>query len=110
MAPNLSITRHIYGPLPFCISENTWTGLSPEHRDAISAAALDAAEFSRRMVRNLEEFQVNEIRIKGAELIHPDIDAWRAALLPVHDRAITRFEDVNVFLDEAAAMRTRLAA
>ena len=59
---------------------------------------------------NLEEFQVNEIRIKGAELIHPDIDAWRTALQPVHDLAAARFEDVKVFLDEAAAMRTRLAA
>ena len=110
VAPYLAMTRHIYGPLPFCISERSWASLSNDHQEAIRAAARDAAEFSRRMVRNLEEFQINEIRIKGATLINPDIDIWRSVLLPVHDQAVARFENVNVLLDEAAAIRTKLAA
>ncbi len=110
IAPYLSMTRHIYGPLPFCVSENTWTILSSNQKEAISAAALDAAEFSRRMVRNLEEFQINEIRIKGAHLINPDVNTWRTALQPIHDQAAARFDNVDVLLDEAAAMRTKLAA
>lgn len=110
VAPCLAMTRHIYGPLPFCVSENTWRRLSGEHQQAIAAAARDAALFSRRMVRNLEEFQLNEMRIKGAQLINPDIDAWRAALKPVNDMAVSRFDNVDRLLDEAASMRMKLAA
>ena len=110
VAPYLAMTRHIYGPLPFCVSETTWRELPGEHRDAIMAAARDAAMFSRRMVRNLEEFQINEMRIKGAQLIYPDVNTWRAYLKPLHDKAVSQFDNVGTLLDEAASLRTKMAA
>jgi len=105
-APHLVMTKHIYSPLPFCFSEKRWNQLTPDDQDALSRAGREAAEFSRRMVRNLEAFQISEMQVKGVSLTEPDITTWKSALKPVYDWArSTADHDLDGLLADAAHAR-----
>ena len=43
VAPNVTLTRHVYSPIPLAISEKTWQKLSPADREAVTKAAQEAA-------------------------------------------------------------------
>ena len=107
VAPNITLTRHVYSPLPLTIAESTWKRLSPAERDAVSKAAKDAAAFSRKLVREDEDKQLAEMQSKGAKVAKPDIGPFRAAVQPVYGRAREAYGkgDVDAVLAAAEAIR-----
>lgn len=104
VAPHVTLTRHIYSPLPFVMSEASWSRLSGDNREGVLKAAREASAFSRKMVRNLEDFQVNEMRIKGADIVEPDMNVWKASIKPVYAEARQKFgKDLDDLLKDASA-------
>lgn len=104
VASHVTLTRHIYSPLPFVMSEASWSKLSVDCKEAVLKAAREASAFSRRMVRNLEDFQVNEMRIKGANIVEPDATVWKASVQPVYAEARQRFgAELDALLNDASA-------
>jgi tripartite ATP-independent transporter DctP family solute receptor len=87
VAPNITLTRHVYSPLPLAVSEKTWSRFSEEDRAAITKAAVEAADYSRKLVRDDEDSQLSEMTKKGAKVATPDLAPFHEAVKSVYDRA-----------------------
>jgi TRAP-type transport system periplasmic protein len=107
VAPHVTLTNHVYSPLPMAISERTWQRLSEADRKAVTEAARMAARFSREMIAGNDAKQLAEMTAKGAKVnARPDVDAFRKAVQPVYAKARDKFgADVDTFLSDAEAIR-----
>jgi TRAP-type transport system periplasmic protein len=107
VAPNITLTRHVYSPLPLTVSEARWRRIAPADQQAIMRAASEAAELSRRTVRDAEANQLREMESRGARIARPQIAPFRNAVRPVYDRARETYgaADVDALLADAEAIR-----
>ena len=51
VAPYVTLTQHVYSPIPLTISEKTWQKLSDADRQAVTRAAMEAAVSPQRNPR-----------------------------------------------------------
>lgn len=107
MAPNITLTNHVYSPIPLAISEKTWAKLSAADQKAVTEAARIAGKFSREMISSNDEIQLKEMVAKGAKVnARPDMTAFRQAARPAYDKAREKYgADVDKVLAEAEAIR-----
>jgi TRAP-type transport system periplasmic protein len=107
VAPNVTLTRHVYSPIPLTVSEKTWQKFSPADQRAVKEAAQVAATFSRNWVSNNDATQIKEMIAKGAKVnAKPDVEAFRKAVQPVYVKAREKYgADVDAALADAAAVR-----
>jgi TRAP-type transport system periplasmic protein len=91
VAPHITLTRHVYSPLPMTISEITWKRLDAKTQEAVTRAAADASKLSRQLVRADEDKQLAEMTAKGAKVAKPVIAPFREAVKPVYDKARETF-------------------
>ena len=107
VAPNITLTNHVYSPIPLSISEKTWAKLSPADQKAVTEAAKIAAKFSREMIAGNDENQLKEMAAKGAKInAKPDLAAFRASVQPAYAKAQEKYgADVEVVMKEAEAIR-----
>lgn len=107
VAPNVTLTNHVYSPIPMAVSEKTWQKLSPADQKAITEAALAASKFSRQMISGNDENQLKEMAAKGARInTKPNVAAFRTAVQPVYVKAREKFgADVDAFLKDAELVR-----
>ncbi len=112
VAPNVTLTMHVYSPIPLAISEKTWQKLSAADREAITKAAREAGDWSRKEIRDNDERQLKEMESKGAKIARPDLGPFRQAVQPVYGKAREKYgkADVDAFLAEAEAVRKALPA
>ncbi len=111
VAPNLTLTRHVYSPLPLTVSENTWQSFSEADKAAVKKAADEAASFSRNLVRDSVNSQLEEMKKAGAKVSTPEIGPFRDAVASVYDKAKGIYGDeVAKVLDDAAAIRAKFPA
>ncbi len=107
VAPYITLTRHVYSPLPLTVSEKTWQSFSDADKKAIEKAAKESAEFSRNLVKNSVDKQLKEMAAAGAKISTPNIEPFRAAVQPVYEKAKKVYGDqaVENILADAAAIR-----
>jgi len=107
VAPNVTLTNHVYSPIPLTISEKTWARLSPADQKAVTEAAVIAGKFSRQMISGNDENQLKEMASRGAKINRqPNVTAFRTAVQPVYVKAREKYgADVDTFLKEAEAVR-----
>ena len=107
VAPNVTLTNHVYSPIPLAISEKTWQKLSPADQKAMVEAGQAAAKFSREMISGNDANQLKEMTAKGAKInARPDVAAFRAAVQPVYGKAREKYgADVDAFLKDAEMVR-----
>ena len=107
VAPNVTLTNHVYSPIPLAISEKTWQKLSSADQKAVTEAARISAKFSREMIAGNDANQLKEMTAKGAKInAKPDVAAFRTAVLPVYGKAREKYgTDVDALLKEAEAVR-----
>ena len=107
VAPHVTLTNHVYSPIPLAVSEKTWQKLSPADQKAISEAAQIAAKFSREFIAGNDENQLKEMASKGAKInAKPNVAAFRAAVQPVYAKAREKYgADVDTFIKDAEAVR-----
>ena len=107
VAPNVTLTNHVYSPIPLTISEKTWVKLSPADQKGVTEAARIAAKFSREMISGNDENQLKEMAAKGAKInAKPNVAAFRASVQPVYAKAREKYgADVDAFMKEADAVR-----
>jgi TRAP-type transport system periplasmic protein len=110
VAPNVTLTNHVYSPIPLTISEKTWQKLSEADRAAVTEAARVAGRFSREMISGNDANQLKEMAAKGAKInAKPDVAAFRTAVQPVYAKAREKYgADVDAFLKEAEGVRSRV--
>lgn len=107
VAPNVTLTNHVYSPIPVTISEKTWQKLSPADQQAIGRAAQEVMPFQRTMIKDSDEKVLAEMASKGAKINRkPNTEAFRKAVQPVYVKAREKYgADVDKVLEEAAAVR-----
>ena len=107
VAPHVTLTNHVYSPIPLAIAEKTWQKFSPSDQKAVTEAAQLAAKFSRQFIAGNDDNQLKEMAGKGAKInAKPDVAAFRAAVQPVYAKAREKYgSDVDVFLKDAEAVR-----
>ena len=107
VAPNVTLTNHVYSPIPLTISEKTWQKLAPADQKAITEAAQIAARFSRETITGNDANQLKEMASKGAKINEkPNLAAFRTAVQPVYAKAREKYgADVDAFLKDAEAIR-----
>jgi tripartite ATP-independent transporter DctP family solute receptor len=111
VAPYVTLTRHVYSPIPLAISEKTWAKLSPADQQAVVHAAQDAAAWNRAEVKAGEEKQLAEMTAKGAKISNPNPQPFRDAVKPTYERAKGKWgADVDAVNADAEAVRKALPA
>jgi TRAP-type transport system periplasmic protein len=107
VAPHITLTNHVYSPIPMVISEKTWQKLSPVDQQAITRAAKEVAPFQRNMIRDTDEKLLADMASKGAKINRtPDIAAFRKSVEPIYAKAREKYgADVDTVLAETAAIR-----
>jgi TRAP-type transport system periplasmic protein len=111
VAPHVTLTQHVYSPIPLTIAEKTWQRLSPADREAIARAAKDAADWSRKQVAAAEERQLAEMAGKGAKIARPNLAAFRDSVQPAYAKAKEKYgPEVDAVLADAALIRKAVAA
>ena len=109
VAKHVTLTRHVYSPLPMVISQMTWDKLSAEDQDAVMKAAADSAVVSRTMVKEAEAKQLEEMAAAGAIIATPDLAPFKAAVTSVYDQARGVYAgEVDNVLAAAEAVRAAL--
>ena len=109
VAPNVTLTRHVYSPIPMAISEKTWAKLSPDDRIAVTRAAEEAGLWNRAEVKANEEKQLAEMAAKGAKINAPGLTPFRDAVKPTYEKAKGKWgADTDAILADAAAVRKEL--
>jgi tripartite ATP-independent transporter DctP family solute receptor len=96
VAPHITLTRHVYSPLPLAVSESTWSRIPQDARDGISRAAREAAALSRSLVKADEDRQLAEMTSRGATVARPDIAPFRDAVQSVYNRSRQAFGAAEV--------------
>lgn len=112
VAPNITLTRHVYSPLPLTVSEKTWQSFSDEDKEAFMKAAADSSAFSRDLVKNSVDAQLEEMKAAGANVSTPVIGPFREAVASVYDKArgVYGAEAVDKVLADAAKIREMMPA
>jgi tripartite ATP-independent transporter DctP family solute receptor len=112
VAKNITLTRHVYSPLPLTVSEATWKKISPADQVLFSKAASEAAAFSRDLVKNSVSSQLEAMKSAGATVSVPTIGPFRDAVASVYGKArgVYGAEEVDKILADAAAIRKALPA
>ena len=107
VAPNVTLTNHVYSPIPLAVSEKTWQRIAPTDQQAIAEAAQAAARFSREFIAGNDANQLREMAGKGAKInATPNVAAFLAAVQPVYAKAREKYgADVDTFLKDAEAVR-----
>jgi TRAP-type C4-dicarboxylate transport system substrate-binding protein len=106
VAKYITLTNHVYSPIPLTISEITWSKFSEADKAAVKKAAIEAAQWSRTAVKNAEADQLKDMQSKGATVTRPNIEPFRAAVKPVYDKARAVYgADVDQILADAKAVR-----
>jgi TRAP-type transport system periplasmic protein len=107
VAPHVTLTNHVYSPLPLAISEKTWQKLTPADQKAVTEAAQVAGSFSRNMIAGNDSNQLKDMAAKGARINDkPNVAAFRTAVQPVYAKARDKYgADVDLFLKDAEAVR-----
>lgn len=110
VAPHVTLTNHVYSPIPLAISEKTWARLSAADQKAVTEAAQVAARFSRDFIAGNDDNQLKEMASKGAKInARPDVAAFRAAVQPVYAKAREKYgADVDAFLKDAERVRAQV--
>lgn len=111
VAPYITLTRHVYSPLPLAVSEKTWESFSDADKAAVTKAAQEAAAFSRKLVSDSEAQQIKDMEAAGAKVSTPDIAPFRKAVASVYAKARGVYgDDVDQILADAAAIRKAMPA
>jgi TRAP-type C4-dicarboxylate transport system substrate-binding protein len=82
VAPNFTLTNHIWALGVMYFSDTFWQGLSQPERDALAAAAEISCPHFIAMANEDHEVALTEARGRGARIIEPDPAPWRAAMRP----------------------------
>ncbi|MCB1941369.1 MAG: TRAP transporter substrate-binding protein [Candidatus Accumulibacter sp.] len=111
VAPNVTLTHHVYSPIPLTMSEKTWAKLSAADQAAVVKAGAETATWIRNEIRSNDDRQLAEMQSKGAKIARPNLGAFRDAVKPVYAKAREKYgADVDAFIADADAVRKALPA
>ena len=109
VAKNISLTNHIYAPIPLSIEEKRWQSLSAADQAAVLKAAQEASVWHRKAVVSEDDKMLADMQAKGATVIKPDVPAFGRASKSVYDKAGEQFPKpvLEALLKDTAAIKEK---
>jgi TRAP-type C4-dicarboxylate transport system substrate-binding protein len=110
VARNISLTNHIYAPIPLSMNEKRWQALAPADQEVFVRAAREAAQWHRKAVVAEDDTMLAAMQSKGATIIRPNVSEFAKASRPVYDKAGEQFskEVLQALLKDADAVKAKL--
>ena len=99
----LSLTGHFYSPAPLSMSLQKFKQLKPEWQRLFLKAALDAAAFERKIIRDNEAQQLKDLEAQGMVVDRVDKGLFIDAMDPVYDRFSLKYPDWKKILEKIRA-------
>ena len=81
----LSLTGHFYSPAPLSMSKKKFDKLKPEQQQLFLDSALKAAAFERKIIRDAEKKQVEDLISWGMDVRNVDKQLFVEAMQPAYD-------------------------
>ncbi len=89
---HLTMTRHFYSPSLVLIAQKKLDALTPEQQQALAEAAVEAGQYERQVVQDMEKQYLGELKDKGMEIIeNPDLQPFVDAVQPVYQKYAPKF-------------------
>lgn len=84
----LTLSRHIYNPQSLLASKKTWDKLTKEEQDIITAAAIEARDYQRKLSREAEQKALDILKknMTVSDFPPEELSKIRAKLKPVVDK------------------------
>jgi TRAP-type transport system periplasmic protein len=106
VAPHVTLTQHVYSPIPLAVSQKRWAAWSEPQRRLVDKAAQEASRFSRQTVIRDEQRLLALMTEQGATIARPDLEPWHSAVASVHESARKSFgADADALIQQAKAIR-----
>ncbi len=80
----LSLTGHFYSPAPVSMSLKKFKSLKPEYQNVLLNAALKAAAYERKLIRDNEAKQLASLKEQGMVVSEVDKAVFVEAMAPVY--------------------------
>jgi tripartite ATP-independent transporter DctP family solute receptor len=80
----LSLTGHFYSPAPLTMSKKKFDKLKPEWQELFVKAALEAAAYERKTIRDAEKKQVEDLKSWGMDVRTVDKQLFVEAMKPAY--------------------------
>ncbi|MFW6076880.1 MAG: TRAP transporter substrate-binding protein [Hyphomicrobiales bacterium] len=79
VADNITLTRHLFGPIVFACSSQTWEGLSDQERQEVTEAAHFARDVNRALAPVREQEALDALQEEGMTITEIDTSSMREA-------------------------------
>ncbi|MBN1847895.1 MAG: TRAP transporter substrate-binding protein [Deltaproteobacteria bacterium] len=99
----LSLTGHFYSPAPLSISLKVFKSLGPEWRKLFFEAAVKAAAYERKLIRDNEAQQLKEIKSRGMVVNTVDKAVFMEAMRPVYDTFFEKYPQWKQIVEKIRA-------
>ena len=101
----LSLTGHFYSPAPLSMSLKKFKGLKPEYQKVILDAALQAAAFERKLIRDNEAKQLAALKEQGMVVSEVDKAIFVEAMAQVYDEFGKKYPGWQAVLEQIRATK-----
>jgi tripartite ATP-independent transporter DctP family solute receptor len=99
----LSLTGHFYSPAPLSMSLKKFKALDAQHQQALLDAALKAAAYERKLIRDNEAEQLAALKEQGMVVSEVDKAVFVEAMAPVYDQFGKKYPGWQAVLDQIRA-------
>ena len=101
----LSLTGHFYSPAPLSMSLKKFKGLKTEHQKVILDAALQAAAYERKLIRDNEAKQLAALKEQGMVVSEVDKAIFVEAMAQVYDEFGKKYPGWQAVLKQIRATK-----
>jgi tripartite ATP-independent transporter DctP family solute receptor len=99
----LSLTGHFYSPAPLSMSLKKFNALKPEYQQVVLAAALQAAAYERKLIRDNEAKQLAALKEQGMVVSEVEKTAFVGAMAPVYEQFGKKYPGWRAVLEQIRA-------
>jgi TRAP-type C4-dicarboxylate transport system substrate-binding protein len=101
----LSLTGHFYSPAPLTMSKKKFDSLKPEWQELFVKTAIEAAAFERKVIRDAEKKQVEELKSWGMDVRTVDKQLFVEAMQPAYDEFYKQNPSWKAIVEEIRATK-----
>lgn len=83
VAPNLSMTGHIYSIGAILFSQRFWQRLTKDQQNIITAAVTQIIPYQNKLIEQSDQIALKKAETAGAKVHQVDQGVWRKAMAPI---------------------------
>ncbi len=101
----LTLTGHFYSPAPLSMGLKPFNSLKPEWQKLFIEAALKAAAFERKLIRDNEAKQIEELKNLGMDVGSVNKTLFIEAMAPVYEQFLKKYPGWKEIVEKIRASK-----